>query len=113
MRKRWLLLMLALASCTGAVAQEIPAVVRAKAFELVDDSGAVRCQINVEPSGGVVLRLRDQNGTIRVKLGADQDGSGLLLNNDATEPGLHALAGSTGTSVKLRNKDGKETVLVP
>jgi hypothetical protein len=113
MRKTYLLLVLALASCSGAIAQEIPEVVRAKRFELLDDNGAVRCQINVEPSGEVVLRLRDQQGTIRVKLGASQESSGLLLNNDATEPGVQALASPTGTTIKLRNKDGREVILAP
>jgi hypothetical protein len=42
----------------------------------------------------VVLRLLDQQGAIRVKLGAAKDGSWLLLANDATEPGIHLLAGN-------------------
>jgi hypothetical protein len=113
MHKTYLLLVLALASCSGAIAQEIPEVVRAKRFEIVGDDGTVRCQINVEPQGDVVLRLRDQQGVLRVKLGASTEGSGLVLNNDATEPGLHALATSSGSTLKLRNKDGKEMVLTP
>jgi hypothetical protein len=61
----------------------------------------------------VVFRLLDQDGTIRVKLGAAREGSGLLLANDATEPGVHILADSTGSSLKLRNKDGAELKLAP
>ena len=104
----------ALGGCTGASAQEgIPGTVRMKVLELTDDNGRVRASIKVEPDGQVVLRLTDQDGTLRVKLGADRDGSGLVLNNDATEPGIHALATSAGTSLRLKNKDGTEHTVVP
>ena len=111
--RSWLFLAFLATSCHDAGAQDVPSVVRARALELVDDKGVVRAQIDVEASGEVVLRLRDQDGTIRVKLGAGRDGSGLLLNNEATEPGLHALATRSGTSLKLRNSDGSERVLTP
>jgi hypothetical protein len=61
----------------------------------------------------VVFRLLDQRGTIRVKLGADTDGSGLLLANDATEPGVHMLATAKGSSVRVANKDGRERLITP
>jgi hypothetical protein len=88
-------------------------VLRGRGLELVDEHGRSRASIRVEPGGEVVLRLTDQKGTIRVKLGAGQDGSGLLLANDATEPGVHIVAKSTGSSLKLRNKDGRERQLSP
>jgi hypothetical protein len=53
-----------------------------------------------------VFRLLDQGGAIRVKLGAWRGGSGLLLNDDATEPGVHLLATSAGGSIQFRDKDG-------
>ena len=69
-------------------------MLRARTIELVDGRGQVRAQIKVErPSREVVFRLRDQDGQVRVKLGAGRDGSGLLLLNEATEPGIQALAG--------------------
>jgi hypothetical protein len=68
-------------------------VLRARLIELVDAKGQVRAQLKTEASGEVVLRLRDQEGQIRVKLGAGRDGSGLLLNDERTEPGIHMLAG--------------------
>ncbi|HEU5042295.1 MAG TPA: hypothetical protein VFT84_15805 [Gemmatimonadales bacterium] len=86
---------------------------RARVLELVDESGQLRARLNVEDGGEVVLRLLDQEGTIRVKLGAGKDGSGLLLNNDATEPGVHLLAGRKGSSVRVANKDGRERVVTP
>jgi hypothetical protein len=61
----------------------------------------------------VVFRLLDQDGTIPVKLGAGRDGSGLVLNNDATEPGVQILAVSAGSSLRLQNKDGKALGLAP
>jgi hypothetical protein len=89
-----------------------PSVLRAQGLELVDGRGRVRAQINVYPSGEVVLRMRDQAGTVRVKLGADSKGSGLLLLDEATEPGVHVLAGSKGTSLTLQ-RAGKRNVLMP
>jgi hypothetical protein len=66
----------------------------------------VRARINVEPATtmpdgktypeAVVFRLTDPSGRIRVKLAADQDGSGLLLANDSQQPGVHMLADGSG-----------------
>jgi hypothetical protein len=63
-------------------------ILRGSALEIVDERGQVRSRLNVEPDGEVVLRLLDRNGTIRVKLGADEGGSGLLLLDEVTEPGV-------------------------
>jgi hypothetical protein len=87
--------------------------VRVRVFELVDDRGKVRSRISVEPGGEVVFRLLDQDGTIRVKLGGGRDGSGLVLLNDATEPGVHLLAKAAGSTVRVVNKDGRERLLAP
>jgi hypothetical protein len=95
-----------------AGAQSVAPVVRARAIELVDDRGVVRAQLDVEPSGEVVFRLRDAAGTIRAKLGASAEGSGLVLLDDATEPGIHMLANRDGTSVTLR-KGQRQHVIKP
>ena len=87
--------------------------VRVRVFELVDERGTVRSRINVEPGGEVVFRLLDQEGTIRVKLGAGKDGSGLVLLNDVTEPGVHLLSKPAGSSVRVINKDGRERLFAP
>jgi hypothetical protein len=103
-----------LLSQSGAAAPTSAApVLRGSALELVDDHGRVRARFAVQADGEVILRLLDQNGTIRVKLGASADGSGLLLANDATEPGVQILAKADGSSVRLRNKDGREKILGP
>jgi hypothetical protein len=94
----------------AAVAQAVSPVLRARAIELVDDRGVARAQLDVEPSGEVVFRLRDANGTIRVKIGASEDGSGLVLLDEATEPGLHALAKRGGTSLTLAKGTRQHTI---
>jgi hypothetical protein len=95
-----------------ADAGRVPPVLRARAFELVDGRGQVRAQINVERGRQVVLRLRDREGAVRVKLGADGAGSGLLLLNESTEPGVQALATSRTTSLSLQRGEQRNT-LVP
>ena len=95
-----------------APAERTPSVLRARAIEIVDARGRVRAQIEVERSGEVVLRLRDQSGAIRTKLGASRTGSGLLLLDEATEPGVQALAGAGGTSLRLR-RGGEQSDLKP
>jgi hypothetical protein len=55
----------------------------------------------------------DEQGTIRVKLGASASGSGLLLLNDATKPGVQILAKAEGSIMRLKNKDGEEQVVAP
>jgi hypothetical protein len=95
------------------VAQGGDDILRGRALELVDEGGKTRARIDVEPSGEVVFRLLDQQGTIRVKLGAGKEGSGLLLANDATEPGVHILAKDTGSSIRVVNKDGRQRLIAP
>ena len=93
-----------------AAAQTQPEVIRARAIELVDSRGRVRAQLNVESSGEVVFRLRDSAGTIRVKLGASEDGSGLLLANEATEPGVHLVANRRATSVTIQRGQQRRVI---
>ena len=107
------LLVASLASSGRAGAQQGGDVLRGRAFELVAQSGLIRARLNLESDGQVVLRLLDQEGTIRVKLGADKAGSGLVLNNDATEPGVHLLAKATGSTIRVANKDGRERMIAP
>ena len=121
----WRRLVIALAGLNGvllavvlmqsrrAVAAGETDTLRARALELVDERGRVRGQLTVESDGEAVLRLRDSDGQIRVKLGAGGDGSGLLLLDGATEPGIHMLAKSGGTSVTLTRKGGQRRVITP
>ena len=96
------------------ITQASPEVLQAQRIELLDSNGFLRAQLNVEESGETVFRMRDAKGEIRVKLGASESGSGLLLNNGATEPGVHALAQDGGVAnITLHGKDGQKTVLGP
>ena len=96
----------------GAKRERVPSVLRARAIELVDRHGRDRMQIKLERGGEVVFRLRDQSGAVRVKLGAGRTGSGLLLLNEATEPGIQLLAGAERTSVSLQ-RGTERNELVP
>ena len=96
----------------AARASETQTVLRAQAIELVDDGGQVRAQLNVTSGGEVVFRLRDARGTIRVKLAASETGSGLLLANERTEPGVHILAQRAQTSITVQ-RGAKRRVLRP
>jgi hypothetical protein len=78
-----------------------PGVLRAKAFELVDDKGTVRASLQSYPDGNTVLRLFSENGEIRVKIGASGDGSGIVLLDAQTNPGLHAVAMGDKASITL------------
>ena len=97
-------------------------ILRGRALEIIDEQGQVRARINIEPattmpdgkaSPEAVFRLADPLGRIRVKLGADQDGSGLLLANDSQLPGVHILANKKGSSLKLAHKDGRAKSFAP
>jgi hypothetical protein len=91
--------------------------VRARMLELVDDKGVVRAQINTEDDGEVVFRLRDRRGNLRVKLGAGDGGSGLLLADDQTQIGVHLqsgnsrLTGARATGITVADPTGAKAVL--
>jgi hypothetical protein len=53
--------------------------IRARSIELVDDKGQSRALLSVETNGETVFRLRDAEGTIRVKLGAENTKSKLAI----------------------------------
>src|ERR1041385_4639021 len=76
-------------------------------FEMIDQYGKRRASIKVEPEGEIVFRLTDQEGNIRVKLGADKLGSGLVLLDDETNPGVHAIAKKNKVLITVTGKDGK------
>ena len=105
------ILIVALVQTRSTAVETVPSVLRARAIELVDERGKVRAQLNVESNEEVVFRMRDAKGTIRVKLGANEDGSGLVLMDDRTEPTVQIRANRAGPSVKLIDKNGQERVI--
>jgi hypothetical protein len=90
-----------------------PSVLRAQRIELVDERGIVRARLNTESNGEVMLRLMNQQGEIRVKLGASSEGSGLILMNDLAQPGVHMLAQPAGATVTLTDRDNRQRVITP
>jgi hypothetical protein len=94
-------------------AQNRSAALRASAFELVDERGMVRARLGIKGSGTAELDLFDATGTIRVKLAADQDGSGLMLANETAQPGIHMLAKGATTHITLKGSGGGEHIIRP
>lgn len=100
-------LLLLMAAHGGSTHAQTPTrVLRGEAIELLDRDGQVRAALTVEPNGEAVFRLRDAKGTIRVKLGASEDGSALLLLDGSTEPGVHVLSRQTRTTFTMKGPDG-------
>jgi hypothetical protein len=104
----------------SVIAEGDASVLRGRGLELVDATGQVRAQFNVEPEGEVVFRMRDASGTIRVKLAADAEGSGLLLLDETAEPGVQILARrvrtasqAATTSINLTGADDRRRVITP
>ena len=94
-------------------AEQIPPVLRAQAIELVDQQGREVAQLYVGEDGGGNLRLRSGDGTVRVKLGATSDGSGLLLLDKDAEPAVWLATKKDGTSITLAEKGKESRVIAP
>ena len=114
-----LLLILLVAAQTGS-SRTPHEILRGRALELIDERGQVRATLDVDETGEVLLRLRDRNGTIRVKLSAAEHGSGLLLVDDAAQPAIQMIARRTPTasrpsttSVTLRGPGTQPRVIRP
>ncbi|MEX2138047.1 MAG: hypothetical protein WD894_02210 [Pirellulales bacterium] len=90
-----------------------PEVIRAQGFELVNKQGKVVAQLYIGEQGGGNIRLRSADGTIRVKLGANDEGSSLLLCDDRAEPAVRLASDKTGTSATLAEKGKEKKVLKP
>ncbi len=106
--------LLLLATQGGSTHAQAPTgVLRGEAIELVDRAGQVRAALTVESNGEAVFRLRDAKGTIRVKLGASEEGSALLLIDGSTEPGIHVLSRRTGTTFTMKGSDGRMHEIKP
>jgi hypothetical protein len=96
----------------GAV-DDVPAVLRAQEIQLIDQQGKTVAQLFVGADGGGNLRLRSADGTIRVKLGATNDGSALNLFDREAEPAVRLAADKSGTSATLAEKGKDKKVIKP
>lgn len=95
-------------------AQQVVPLLRVQQLELVDERGMVRAQLMVaQPGDEVLFRMRSSRGLIRVKLGANEAGSGLILADSSQQPGVTLHAKSTGSSIRVMNRDGRERELKP
>jgi len=81
--------------------------IQVREFSLVDDKGTQRVLIKVEEGDEVVFRMYDPGHTIRVKLAGGTDGSGLVLLDADTNPGVHMLSKKEGGKLNLTDKSGK------
>lgn len=117
---------LLLAEFRPSLAQDHAPVLRGSALEIVDDHGRVRAEIKVLPADPevkmpdgttgypetVLLRLIDSEQGPNVKLGATEDGAGLVLGSDSGY--VQVLARGTSLPlVKLVTQDGREQVIKP
>lgn len=119
----FLLLTIVLARSTTA--QNAAPMLRGRALEVVDERGVVRARLGVKGQNGPIeLDLFDKSGRVRVKFGAGEDGSGLLLTDEVTGSAspsyVQVIARRTATSQKpkstsitLRGADGRERVITP
>ena len=116
-----MILLLTVGQARSTTAQTVTPILRARALELVDERNMVRVRLNVKESE---LNLFDKNGIIRVKLGAGEDGSGLVLSEggtDASRGYVQIIARQTGlseripttTSITLKASDGRRRVITP
>jgi hypothetical protein len=96
-----------------AQTQQLPEVIRAQAFHLVNSQGHAVVQLYAGEDGSGNIRLRSGDGVVRVKLGADTGGSGLLLLDKETEPAVWLLTGKDGTSLTLAEKGKEKKILRP
>jgi hypothetical protein len=92
---------------------EVTPVLRANLIELIDEKGNKRASLTAYPDGETVFRIMDKKGEIRVKLGGGEDGSGLVLLDGDTNPGVHVLSKIKGVSLALTDKSGKQQILKP
>ena len=104
---------------------EVPAVVRGRALEIVDDRGRVRASLAVLPEDPkvlwngkpypetVLLRLMSPDGRPNVKLGASKQGSGLLIGGASDPTYVQVIADGGESALKLINADGLERSIKP
>src|SRR5207249_9884031 len=105
----------------AVAASGVAPVLRGRALEIVDDRGRVRASIAVLPADPafkmpdgtrgypetVLLRLRTSAGRRNVKLGATEDGGGLVLGGESDPMYAQIRARGGGTFWKLSNRNGK------
>ena len=110
----------------SATKPEVAPVLRCRELYLVDDHGRIRAELKVTPAQptlkmpdgttgfpeSVLFRLISSTGSPHVKLGANEDGAGLVLGGEARYVQILS-RGTNFPFVKLVTKDGREQVMKP
>ncbi len=108
-----------------AATGDVPAVIRARALEIVDEQGRIRASLSVVPENPkvrwkgqpypetVLLRLISAEGRPNVKLGASKRGAALLIGGESDPTYVQVLAEGGESTLKLINHDGVERVIKP
>ena len=109
----------------AASTADVPGVLRGRALEIVDERGKVRASISVLPEDPrviwkgkpypetVLLRLISPEGRPNVKLGASQNGAGLVIGGEANPTYVQVLAEGGESTIKLIDKGGTERLIKP
>jgi len=104
---------------------DVPAVLRGRALEIVDERGKIRASLTVLPEDPkviwkgkpypetVLLRLISPEGRPNVKLGASQMGAGLVIGGESNPTYIQVLAEGGESTLKMINKDGTERLIKP
>jgi hypothetical protein len=102
-----------------------PDVLRGRGLEIVDDRGKVRASITLHAEDStvkwqgkpypetVLFRLITSEGRPNVKLGAGENRSGLLIAGKSDPTYVQVLAEGGKTTVRLKDKDGRERAIQP
>src|SRR6266568_5662640 len=108
-----------------AATADVPAVLRGRALEIVDERGRVRASLSVLPEDPkviwkgkpypetVLLRLISPDGRPNVKLGAYKMGAGLVIGGEANPTYVQVLGEGGEASIKLVNEHGVERLITP
>ncbi|TMI71979.1 MAG: hypothetical protein E6H05_11725 [Bacillati bacterium ANGP1] len=119
------LLALNVVQTRSATAQTPVPVLRGRTLELTDERGVVRARLGIKGQDGPIeLDLFDKGGINHVKLGAGEDGSGLLFTDEVTNSAASSYVQIIArriatpdrpktTSITLRGADGRERVITP
>jgi hypothetical protein len=108
-----------------ALASETPPMLRGQGLEIVDTLGRVRASISVlpeksEPNGTkspetVLLRLITERGRPAIKISTSEESSGMALVGATGTHQTFVSIGAKGTetTLKLKNEDSRERIIVP
>lgn len=118
------------------MAENVPRVLRAKQFELIDDRGLIRAMlysgpedtaaleffedgqtsrasIGIQPNGTAVLSLRDNDGSIRARLATEWQGEPTVFTLRDAPDNIRAqilLDQNGGIGVSLGDQSGKKRI---